>query len=546
MYTSLTLAILGKTFARRRARIAGQWDLPRDRRCSVSLMIAILAIPLSGMVGLAIDYGLRSELQTTLDIAANAAALNAAKAAASGYAIQDPNYQAEGVTAGKQWFAVETGTTINEMKASNITANVSVSQTSLLLTASVSYSASMKSIFGRLFNTNSYTVNGTVAASWNLAPFLEVVMLLDNSGSMDIGATPADILTLQTNSPCDTSNEFSSANNYQNLSTYEYYLYQCSYNGGGTYDGPLACPFTANGTTFTTEPFPYYNAEPAYSTSVQCPAVNGQPAYAGPPCAFACHFDGTKKAGLGNDLWAMARRLGVTTRFDLVKNATNEVLNMMKTYTSSTANISVGIYTFNTALTQIYPSSGEAGTIFTAANTAVGSPPVPGSGVYTDTGIQPEVSSPGLGTNNNSNYEEAMNGLATTYVTPAGDGSTPAKAQKVLFLITDGMDDESNGTFQPMSYTYCQQYKNMGYSVYVVYTPYYPLEFWKYLETIMPWVEGTGTDTIAYNLQQCSSATSAANLGTYYIEATDSTTLNAALKAFLKSAIISLPGRYTQ
>jgi hypothetical protein len=79
----------------------------------------------------------------------------------------------------------------------------------------------------------------------------------------------------------------------------------------------------------------------------------------------------------------------------------------------------------------------------------------------------------------------------------------------------------------------------MGYTVYVVYTPYYPLMNDFYLQNIMGFVEGTGADTTTANLKACAS-----DPVNDYISASDQSTLNAALTSFLKRAL-NVPARYT-
>ena len=74
----------------------------------------------------------------------------------------------------------------------------------------------------------------------------------------------------------------------------------------------------------------------------------------------------------------------------------------------------------------------------------------------------------------------------------------------------------------------------MGYTVFVVYTPYYPVMHVAYLSNWIPIVEGSGTKSLAYNLQACSSGTGD------YVSATDQATLNSALLTFLKKAQTSV------
>ena len=128
-------------------------------------------------------------------------------------------------------------------------------------------------------------------------------------------------------------------------------------------------------------------------------------------------------------------------------------------------------------------------------------------------------------------------------LTPAGNGVNSAAPRKVLFLVTDGLEDyyDYSGTrylkaFEP---AYCQNFKNIGYAVYVVYTPYYPLMNAYYLDNLVSIVEGTGTNSITYNLQACASEPS------NYIAANDLPSLTAALQTFLKLAMAP-PAHFTQ
>jgi hypothetical protein len=532
--------------------------LRKDRASSVALLFAIMAIAVIGLVGAAVDYGFWNQTVASLSLAANGAALNAVKVAAAGELANDSAYLTEGTTAGTNWFEGQINS--NAAHFTNPVPTVSVSGTTTV-TATVSFSSEVTSIFGRWFGIKQYPISVTATAVIQNAPYLEVVLMLDNSSSMDIGATTADMQTLMNKSGCDQSNVYyeNSAGAYVNDNEDQYgvYQYQSTY---GNYDGTLTYPIVDGSVTMT----PAKNTgiatcDPANVTSgactvaEQCPqTINKNPTYAGPPCAFACHWDGTKQAGLGTDLWAAARKEGVTLRLDLVKNATNTVLQAMQSYNvGSLNNLSVAVYTFNSQLNPIYPAPGctpqtfgcEAGNDFATAMTDVGSPPTPGSGVYTDTGIQPVVGQlQDVGNNYDTAVTESMTDLATNYVTPAGNGTSPTSPRKVLFLITDGFMDDPNlygsgSARAAMPASTCTQFKNLGFTVYVVYTPYYPLMHIAYLQNWISMVEGTGTNSITYNLQQCSSYTNAQNLNTYFIEATNQTQLNQALSGFLLTAL---------
>jgi hypothetical protein len=256
---------------------------------------------------------------------------------------------------------------------------------------------------------------------------------------------------------------------------------------------------------------------------------SGFPPAAGPPCAFACHFDTTKAPGLGSDFYALARSNNVVLRFDLVKSAVNQVISTMQTDNlPSINNLNVGIFWFADILTRVYPASGEAGNNWAAALADVGGP-VPGEA---DTGIPPYVGANG----GNTDFPTIMASLASK-LTPAGNGATPTTPRKVLFIVTDGLQDPASRAISAFNPSSCTTFKNMGYGIYVLYTPYYSLMNPYYLNGTNPssaaivQAASTATNSIPYNLSQC--ASSPAN----YIEASDSASIAAALQKFLMQAL---------
>jgi len=535
----------------------------RARAGAVALLFATMIIPILGLVGLAIDFGIWNEADASLSVAASSAALNAAKTAAGALAQADSNYVTEGQTAGKLWFLAELGQGSYAADSGTAPATVKIATNGSMITATVTYPSTVNSIFGKMFTIARYPITVTAAATMSAGSYLEVVLMLDNSSSMGIGATTADMTKMMQQTPCFSSNEWTrtaSSSKYNQVVRYDYSSFQYSY-GGETYDGAEAYPVVSGSLTLkasvaptATRPITYCDPT-AVSNGLcplveQCPTnVNGYPAYAGAPCAFACHSDGTKAAGLGNDQWALARQNGVTLRLDTVKIAANLVLKAMQNNNiSALNNLSVGIYTFNSTLNPIYPGTGctpqafgcEAGSDWATAISDVGLPPQT-AGTTTDTGIQPPV--PASSNGQNTLVEEALSNLATNYVTAAGNGTSATSPRKVLFLITDGLEDVPNstgsGTQQALTSSSCQAFKNMGYTVYVVYTPYYPLMNITYLSSLVPIVEGTGPGTITSNLQAC------ATNKNDYIAATDQSSLNSALLSFLTDAL-NTPATFTQ
>ncbi len=272
-------------------------------------------------------------------------------------------------------------------------------------------------------------------------------------------------------------------------------------------------------------------------------SYNGISVMAGAPCAFACHFDTGSPAGSGQDFYAVARStIGtsyhVTLRFDLVKQAVNQLIATMQADNLSINNLNVGVYWFADILTPVYPTGGGTGNDWAAALAAVGLPPTTANGA--DTGIQPYVGANG----GETDFPTIMNDLAGQ-LTTAGNGVNASSPRKVLFIVTDGLQDPASRAMSAFDPSSCTTFKNMGYAIYVLYTPYYSLMNTWYMDGTNPSVaaivqaEPTDQTSIPYNLQQCASAPS------NYIEANDSASIAAALQTFLKLALAP-PARFAE
>jgi Flp pilus assembly protein TadG len=534
--------------------------LGRARKAAVSVMFAAATVPMLGLVGLAVDYGIWNQANSGLALAANVAALTAVKVAANAQLAVDSNAQTEGQNAGKQWFMAEIGTGTGTNSAVGTTPvtltsgypNVQVTM-GATVTATVTYNATVKSIFGGfLFGVAKYYVSGQAQAQVASAPYLNVELLLDNSSSMQIGATTQDQQTLMSLSTCAPVNWITNNGTGGNQSQDGFANFKYSY-GSQVYDGAIPLQsggfkavIPSTGASLVVPQSPATSGGIGVSCDPLLPAAQrGQGYFTGPPCAFACHWVSGNSSGTSPDELGIARStIGtsyqVTLRFDLVKNATQTILQAMSADDEEIHNLKVGIFTFNSTVTQIYPSSGEASDSWSTAESAVGLPPT--TATAQETGIQPVVGGQ-YGDNDNTAFPEAMATLQSQFLTTAaGNGTVATAPRKVLMIITDGFLDDPNipypndrSAFPPSA---CAGFKNLGYTVYVIYTPYYPVMHLSYLE--MDWsvlVSGTGPTSISYNLQQCASS------GSDYIAATSQSQLNAALALFLKSAL-NQPARF--
>lgn len=509
----------------------------RDRRGISAIIFALSLLPIIALLGLGIDIGTAVSAVSRLDLAADAAVVASVTAAANDYGTNPSTYLTLGQTAGTQLFTAQAGlipTVTTPVSAVTLTKSGSNVQ------GSVTWTATYTPRFGKMLGVTSWPLSGTSAASSPIgATYLDVEVLLDNSGSMLIGATASDIATLQSLTACSTSGAFypSGSSGYTSPpSGQSYNAYQCS-SGGETYDGTLTCPIPAT-SPYTFSVFTPSSSSEGPSCQGYLPKSGSRYPAAGAPCAFACHFDTSHSAGTGSDYFAVARStIGqsnqITLRFDVVKQATQTLISAMQAANQTINNLGIGIFTFDNAITQIYPSSGQAGNNWTAASTAVGAAPT--SANQPDTGIQPY----GGGNVPDTDFPDVMTNLASTYLTASGNGATASTPMKVLFIVTDGVADyyvggnTSDRVQAAIDPSYCQTFKNMGYTVYVVYTPYYPLMNAWYLDTMVNIAEGTSSTSTTYNLQAC--ASSAAD----YIQASDGPSLQAALQTFLRQSLVA-------
>ncbi len=485
--------------------------LLRTRRGGVALMFALAAIPVTGAVGLAIDYGFWNQARSQLAAAADAAVVNTVKIAGTQYAAGDSNWYNEGVAAGSQWFEAQLGSLSDATLAAG-SPTVTLTRNGLTFTATVSYNAATNTFFARLFNILTLPLAGTSSSTLTTAPYNEILLALDNSSSMLIGASPADQQQIEELTPCDPSAS-NSGQSYTSLS------YTCVGYTGQNCPVVAHSPYPLSGKTF---------ADPAAGgTAPRCtnlPKVNGQYPLAQAPCAFACHWDANS-----NDYYGAVRRWNATgmvsiqLRFDVVQSATANVLSTLQQYDlPGIYNITVGVSTFNTDLTQIYPASGgEATADLADAPAAVRA-------------IAANVVSGASGNTGNTDFIQSMTTLSKI-ATPSGDGTAADKPKKSLILITDGMQDTpGSGRYWggiPLSACTLLKDPPYNYTIYVLYTPYYSLTNGWYVQNVKSYVEGSTPSQLQSAMQNCASDP----VNDFYV-ASDSAGIQAALAAFLKAA----------
>jgi len=492
---------------------------------AVAVITALGLLPLSMMVGLAVDYSFYVSAGAQLNLAADSAAMHAVRVASSAASGSTTSAQtAAGKVAAQQWFAAQLGNlTSARVSSSNVSAVVTYSASPSTYTATVSYSGTVATHFSALFGLSSWPISGT-ATSVVTDEYVEVLMLLDNSPSMLLGSSNSDILALEQATVCP---QWSAG---QDTGAYPWSYPAPSYGFGPGYTVPPSSQIGTCNTAYDGNPAlcKYMMSYPNISqTTGKCTNGGGGGGASGSggwnwpqsPCGFACHSDANY-----NDYFGIARQIGVTLRLDVVQQAAVNVVSTMISAEETAGQFSVGVYEFSNALQQVYPTSGEASTNLSAALSAVqtirNSPPLTTDAPDTD-------------------FPTSANALASQ-VTAGGTGLTSSTPQKNLFIVTDGMNDTSvfgNQVLAPMTSstneTICQQFKNKGFAVYVLYIPYLPVPNVTYLQKGMPVAEPTNTSPNIQALQACASASK------YFYTASSATAITQAMASMIQTALSS-------
>jgi Flp pilus assembly protein TadG len=248
-------------------------------------------------------------------------------------------------------------------------------------------------------------------------------------------------------------------------------------------------------------------------------------------CAFACHESNPAADNLGNkggvDNYTLAQQLGVVTRMENLAAATQSLMTTASTTEGpNSTQYQMAIYTFNNA---------TLGTIqqltsnLTTAQTAAANINV--EEVYDNN----YLTSSNQNNDTDTNFESAMSQINTIMANP-GLGTPSSTPQEVLFLVSDGVDDEvssscsqsldGNRCQQPFSTSWCTTVKNRGIQIAVLYTAYLPLptNSW-YNNWIAPF-----QNQISTNMENCASP------GMFFTVTTDGD-ITAAMQSLFAQAI---------
>jgi Flp pilus assembly protein TadG len=495
----------------------------QDREGAVALAFGLACIPLALLIGLAVDFGFIAQARAQLDLAADTAALTATKTAGAAFVANVGTTQAiaQGENDGTNWFTAQVGLIPN---ASVTATNVLVTNTGNTFNSTVTYQAKVATFFSALFGVQFVDLTNASAAQIIANAYVDVTFLLDNSSSMLIASTLAGVTALETATALASS-----------------------------------LPAT----------------DPRH---VSLAGAGSDSALAGDQCAFACHWSASNKDyyGIARGIVPSALSSPVQLRFDVVQSATAIAIGLMQAAEASSGisnQFGTSVYTFNNALTLVYPGNGQP--------TCHGESTV-GCDISGDSGSAQTAAAafqnPVTTAIANTWFPQIMASLAAAS-TEAGDGSSASTPRKALIIVTDGIQDwtylsgpdgadsgartpvpnyaqtagasgnNPGGAEGPINPADCAAMKALGYDVYVLYTTYItqdasgnqnPLVI--YNTFLVPYVNGTGTPAsynLATNLQACASSPS------NFAQASDPAAITAAMTAMLQS-VINSGARLTQ
>lgn len=421
----------------------------RDRRGNVAVIFALASVPLISFVGGAIDHGraamIRSKLQGALDSASIGAIVQKSTAfAAAGSMSADGDVPGGSTTAVNYFYANTSsmsGYTINSVTAK-------VSRTNGVVTSSMQFSADVPTTFSSIMGFPKLTVTGSATATATMPQFIDFYLLLDNSPSMGVGATPADVAVMVNNTP--------------------------------------------------------------------------------DKCAFACHDTANK-----SNYYDLAKKLGVTTRIDVLRSATQSLMDTAASTQTYPNQFRVAIYDFGGSA-----STASLRPLFSLSSSL--------SSAKTAAGAIDLMSVNGQNDNNDQDtqFSSVIPAIDKT-IANTGNGTANAPA-KYLFFVSDGVADEYNpsgclkkttgGRCQsPLDPSLCTALKNRGVKIAVLYTTYLdlPTNAW-YNTWIAPFNKGPyGPSTnseIAANMQSCASPG-------FYFEVSPTQGISEAMTALFQRAV---------
>lgn len=411
-----------------------------DRSGVSALTFALCMVPILGFFGLAIDYGYALSFRQQLDAAADAASLQAINTARA-QILANPSQsltttQVAAEAAGVNAFKANAGAQISTLTNNGLSVTLLISDPSPLtmtLTATASYSAKADTSFAKLFGSQfaTFGFSGSSKSSTTMANYIGYYLLIDVSGSMGTPSTINGQSALATINPDNKSD-------YQ-----QGCIFACHFSG---YKG-----------------YPYSRTNSTSSSAK--PVANN---YCSQPDTSSC----------------------IQLRIDAVATALKAFMTSAQAAESFDNQIAVGLYPFIVNQVQYFPQANTLSTDLAAASSMADCIP----GLLDNGGVANSASSacPASANANvtmgsgGTHIGNAISQLSQLIPQPIGDGTSLDKRKPVVFLITDGADNEQTytvatnfkGNNRPTTVAeeYCALFSKVNIPLYILNIPYITIQ----------------------------------------------------------------------
>jgi hypothetical protein len=176
--------------------------LARQKAGNFGMLTAFVLVPVVGAAGLAVDFSEAVSVRSQLYDAADSAALAAISEFSPGVAAA-VKMSGDGVVTiagedGAKFFEAQRPVAL---KGLPMTVSVTVTKTGNILNSRVDFTAEIPTTFMKILGQHSIAMSGTATATYQTESFMDFYMLLDNTPSMGVGATPGDVNKLVAATP---------------------------------------------------------------------------------------------------------------------------------------------------------------------------------------------------------------------------------------------------------------------------------------------------------------------------------------------------------
>ncbi|WP_244598708.1 TadE/TadG family type IV pilus assembly protein [Rhizobium tubonense] len=194
-----------------------------DRDGNFGIMTALVMVPLIGAAGLAVDVSnavsIRNELYSSADAAAAGSLAEKSPGMAAAMIMpSDGSVSLAQADAKQLFFGQEQDDGSLQDVAVNV--NIDVTKTANTVKSNVTFTATIPTTFMRILGQDTITVSGNASAQNQLATYIDFYMLLDNTPSMGVGATPKDVAKMESNTSDSCAfacHQMDTSNNYYAL-----------------------------------------------------------------------------------------------------------------------------------------------------------------------------------------------------------------------------------------------------------------------------------------------------------------------------------------